>query len=152
MTQQNFASRSSMKVAFTTRLLGMTITLFILILTVKAELLDYKSIAWQLCLAIPLLFASLVINSKIICEDSFNQYKRFNLLINSLSIALVANTLGLLVTKYVSFGLGITYFLLFIAIYCYLFIKDLRSVKYHSEMIVLILLIILGLIPACLSI
>lgn len=148
----NFASRSSMKVAFTTRLLGMTITLFILILTVKAELLECISISWQLSLVIPLLFASLVINSKIISEESFYQYKKFNMLINSISIAFVANTIGLLITKYVSFGLGITYFLLFIGIYCYLFMKDLKAIKYHSEMIVLVLMILFGIVPACLGI
>jgi hypothetical protein len=148
MNERNFAGRSSMHVSVATRLLGMTITLFILILTVKAELLEYAPIAWQLSLAIPILIASLVVNTKIICQDTFEKYKNFNLLVNSVSIALVANTIGLLISKYISQTIGISYFVLFILLYSYFFIKDLKSRKVYNETIIIILMILLGLIPS----
>ena len=64
------------------RLMGMTVTLFILILTIKSELLDYHTIAWQLVLAIPFLFAALVANSKITDEAKLNSHRHFTLLVN----------------------------------------------------------------------
>lgn len=152
MPEKNFAGRSSMQVAFTTRLLGMTITLFILILTLKAELLTFHSIAWQLSLAIPILFAAMISNSKIIDETSFIKYKTFNLFVNSVSIALIANTIGLLIAKYISIFIGITYFLIFVAFYCYFLLKDLKAKKFYNELIILILLILLGITPIFLAI
>jgi len=148
MVEKNFASRSSMQVAFTTRLLGMTITLFMLILTIKAELLDYNYVAWQLSLAIPILFAALISNSKIIDEGSFEKYKTFNLIVNSLAISLVANTIGLLISKYISLYIGLSYFSIFLVIYGYFFIKDFESKKFYNEMIILALIVLLGIIPA----
>jgi hypothetical protein len=151
MKEKNFAGRSSMHVSFATRLLGMTITLFILILTVKAELLEYTPIAWQLSLAIPLLIASLVVNTKIICQETFDKYKKFNLLVTSVSIALVANTIGLLISRYISHVIGISYFVLFIALYTYFLIKDLKSRKIYNETIIILLIFLLGLLPTMLS-
>jgi hypothetical protein len=148
MKVRDFAGRSSMHVTVAARLLGMTITLFILILTVKAELLDYTLIAWQLSLAIPLLVAALLVNTKIISEDTFNKYRNFNLLMNTLSIALVINTIGLLISKYISHIIGISYFILFIGIYGYFFFKDLKERKIWNETIIILIILLLGLLPA----
>jgi len=141
-----------MQVAFTTRLLATTLTLLTLILTIKSELLDSKPIAWQLALSIPILFAAMISNSKIIDKKSFDKYKNFNLLVNAVSIALVANPIGLLIANYISKAMGISYFLILIGIYIYFFIKDFKAKKYFNEMIIILLLIILGLIPTILSI
>lgn len=149
---KNFAGRSSMHVATTTRILGMTITLFILILTIKAELLNYHYVAWQLSLVIPILFASMVSNSKIIDAKSFEKYRSFNLLVNSVSIALIANTIGLLITKYISIFIGIGYFLIFISVYVYFFAKDFKNKKFYNELIILILVFLFGVIPLLLEI
>jgi len=149
--EKNFAGRSSMHVSFATRLLGMTITLFILLLTVKAELLEYAPIAWQLSLAIPLLFASLIVNTKIICEETFNKYRTFNLIITSFSTALIANTIGLLISKYVSHLIGVSYFALFIILYGYFFAKDFKAGKIYNETIIILMLLLFGLIPSLLA-
>jgi hypothetical protein len=144
---KNFAGRSSMQVATTTRLLGMTITLFILILTMKAELLEFHYVAWQLSLVIPILFASMVSNSKIIDQTSFDKYRNFNLVMNSVSIALIANTIGLLISKYVSVFIGMAYFILFMGVYLFFFCKDFKNKKFYNELIILILLFSFGIIP-----
>lgn len=151
MTEKNFASRSSMQVAFTTRLLATALTLFTLILTIKSELLESPFIAWQLSLSIPILFTAMVSNSKITNQRSFNKYKNFNLFINATSIALVANPIGLLVTNYISKLMGISYFLTFLGVYSYFFAKDFKAKKYFNEMIIIILLTTFGLIPTILS-
>jgi hypothetical protein len=148
MKEKNFAGRSSMHVSFATRLLGLTITLFILILTVKAELLDYTPLAWQLILAIPLLFASLIVNTKIISQETFEKYRIFNLLVTSISTAFIANALGLLISKYISHIIGLAYFILFIGIYGYFFVKDLKQRKIYNETIIILIIILLGLLPA----
>ncbi len=147
---ENFVGRSSLQVSFMTRILGMTITLFILILTVKSELLDYKTITWQLCLAIPLLFASLITNSKINSVHSFDEHRYFNLIVTSMATALIINTIGLLITKYVDQIIGFSYFVLFLAVYSYFFIKDLKfgKGKVWNELMVLLLIILFGLVPA----
>lgn len=150
MKEKNYAGRSSMNVSFATRLLGLTITLFILILTVKAELLEYTPLAWQLSLVIPLLFASLIVNAKIISQETFDKYRTFTLIVNSISAALVANTLGLLITKYVSHIIGMSYFAIFIGIYGYFFFKDWEERKIYNETIIILLIILLGLLPAIL--
>jgi hypothetical protein len=148
--EENFLARSSLQVSFVTRLLGLTITLFILILTVKSELLDYRIITWQLCLAIPFLFASLITNSKINSLHSFGDHRYFNLIVSSVATALIINTLGLLITKYIDPVIGFIYFILFLIIYMYFFIKDLKFGidKIWNEFIILALIILFGLVPA----
>lgn len=148
MKEKNFAGRSSMHVSFATRLLGLTITLFILILTVKAELLEYAPLAWQLSLVIPLLFASLIVNTKIISQETFDKYRIFNLIVTSVSTALVANTLGLLISKYISPLIGISYFIIFLGIYGYFFLKDFKERKIYNETIIILIIILLGLLPS----
>lgn len=139
-----------MNMTLKTRLLSMAVTIFILVLTIKSELLEYQIISWQLVLSIPLLFAALVANSKITNEENFNKYKKFNLLTNSLAIALISNTVGLLITKYVSFLAGLAYFTAFILLYLYLLKIEWSSKKFINELIVIIATVALGLIPALL--
>lgn len=148
--EENYVGRSGMQVSFMTRLLGMAITLFILILTVKSELLEFKAISWQLSLAIPLLLASLITNSKITSFHSFSQHRYFNMIVTSAATGLLINTIGLLITKYVDHWIGFSYFILFLAIYAYFFIKDLKfgKDKVWNESIVLFLIVLLGIIPA----
>ena len=148
--EESFISRSSLQVSFMTRILGLTITLFVLLLTVKSELLDYKIITWQLSLAIPLLFASLITSSKISSIQSFEEHKYFNLIVSSTATALIINTIGLLITKYVDQTIGFSYFILFLGVYSYFLIKDLKlgKDKIRNELIVILLIILLGIIPA----
>ena len=149
--KKSVASRSAMNTTMMTRLLGMIVTLFILILTVKSELLEYTTVTWQLALSIPLLFGALVINSKITDERELNRYRKFNLFINSCSIALVSNVIGLLVMKYVSIGIGFAYFALFIGIYSYFLIKDWKDKKIYNELLVISISVLFGLIPTILN-
>ncbi|MBP7708522.1 hypothetical protein KA107_02460 [Candidatus Pacearchaeota archaeon] len=147
---KNYVGRSSMQVSFMTRLLGMTVTLFVLILTVKSELLQFKIITWQLAIAIPILFAALITNSKISSPSSFEEHRKFNLFVNSVSVALVINIIGLLLTRYVDKFMGFSYFILLLLTYFYFFMKDLRfgKEKIWNELIILALLILFGLVPA----
>ena len=149
--KKSVASRSAMNTTLMTRLLGMVVTLFILILTVKSELLNYRTITWQLALSIPILFGALVISTKITDETKLDNYREFNLIVNSFSIALVSNVIGLLVMKFVSVNIGFGYFLVFIGIYSYFLIKDWKSGKIYNELIVIIITILFGLIPTILN-
>ncbi len=137
-----------MQVALITRLLGITITVFILILTVKSELLNYRIITWQLVLAIPLLFAALVSNSKITSRAAFKEHLAFNLLVNSVSVALIFNTFGLLVSKYVSAVIGTAFFLVFLGCYGYFLLKDWKTGKIYNELIIILLLLLFGFLPS----
>lgn len=148
MRNEDVSKRSSMQVALITRLLGITLTIFVLILTIKSELLNYRIITWQLVLSIPILFTALVTSSKMVNLGAFREHKIFALFVNSIAIALIFNTIGLLVTKYVSAIIGTIYFILFVGCYGYFLKKDWKSGKIHNEVIIIILLITLGLIPA----
>jgi hypothetical protein len=148
MRREHVSGRSSMNTALMTRLLGMTVTLFILILTVKSELLEYQSVSWQLVLSMPLLLAALIANSKVVNVEKFEKYRYFILIVNSVSIALVSNTIGLLVAKYVSLIIGVAYFALFIGLFGYFFKKDWADGKVYNEIIVISISILFGLIPA----
>lgn len=137
-----------MQVNLITRLLGMAITVFILVLTVKSELLAYKVVAWQLALSIPFLFMALLTNTKITDVQSFREHKTFCLYMNSVAIALLFNSVGLLVTRYVASLVGFAYFVFFIMGYTYFMIKDWKYNKIHNEVLIIALMVLLGLIPA----
>lgn len=149
--KKSVESRSAMNITLMTRLLGMIVTLFILILTVKSELLEYNAITLQLVLSIPLLFGALVINSKITDEGDLKKYRIFNIFINSCPIALVSNVIGLLIMKNVSVTIGLYYFIAFIGIYSYLFVKDWKKMKIYNEIIVLLISIFFGLVPTLIN-
>lgn len=148
MKEKNISARSAMQVALITRLLGITVTVFILILTVKSELLNYRIITWQLVLAIPLLFVAMISNSKIISRATFKEYRTFNLMVNSVSIALILNTFGLLVSKYVSAVIGTAFFLVFLGCYSYFLIKDWKTGKIYNELLIMLLLLLFGFLPS----
>jgi hypothetical protein len=147
-SDKNYSARSSTNMALTTRLFGVLLTVFILILTVKSELLQYKIITLQLVLAIPITFISMVINSKIHNEKSFFKYRTLNIITASFSISLILNALGLLITKYVSVYAGILFFIVLIIAYGLFFIIDYKDRKVFNEMIIIIMLFIFGLLPS----
>ena len=145
---KNYSARSSTNMALTTRLFGVLLTVFILILTVKSELLHYKIITMQLVLAIPITFISMVINSKIHNEKSFLKYRTLNIITASFSISLILNSLGLLVTRYVSAYAGILFFIVLIISYALFFIIDMKDRKVYNELIIILMLLIFGLLPS----
>jgi hypothetical protein len=147
-SDKNYSARSSTNMALTTRLFGVLLTVFVLILTVKSELLQYKIITLQLVLAIPITFISMVINSKIHNEKSFFKYRTLNIITASFSISLILNSLGLLVTRYVSITAGILFFVVLIIAYGLFFIIDMKDRKVFNELIIILMLLIFGLLPS----
>ena len=145
-------NRSSMEVAISSRLLGVVITIFILILTIKSELLAYKIMAIQLVLAVPFVIGAMISSSKILTAQTLKRYVIVNRICSSAASAFIFNTIGLLISKYVSLMIGVLYFLVFILILIeFVFIdidKSKLSNKLIHEILIIILMIIFGLLPA----
>ena len=106
--------RSPLYVAVDARFLGITITIFILILTIKSELLSSWLIATQLILSIPLWIAALASQSKIVDTQSLRKYYILTKFSSSIALAFIYNVLGLLVIRYVFISTGLMFFLLFL--------------------------------------
>jgi len=144
-------NRSSMEVAISSRLLGIVITIFILILTIKSELLAYKIMAIQLVLAIPFVIGAMISSSKILTHQTLKRYVIINRICSSAASAFIFNTIGLLISKYVSLTIGVLYFIVFILILLeFIFIdldkSDIKNKLIH-EILIILLMIFFGLLP-----
>ena len=149
---ESFEKRSSMEVTIGSRLLGVAITIFILIVTIKFELLAYTIMTAQLIMSLPFLMAAMISNSKIVNQKTLSSYRVLNRITSAIASAFLFNTLGLMVAKYVSFAIGILFFLVFILLLIILIFIDLDKTtienKIMSEVLMIILMIALGLLPA----
>jgi len=149
---ESFERRSSMEVTIGSRLLGVAITIFILIVTIKIELLAYTIMTAQLILALPFLMAAMISNSKIVNQKTLSSYRILNRITSGIASAFLFNTLGLMVAKYISFLIGILFFVIFIVLLIILIFIDLDKTtienKLISEVLMIALMILLGLLPA----
>lgn len=146
--KENIGKRSPMIISIESRLLSVSITVFILLLTIKSELLEKNIIILQLVLSMPLLLASMISNAKIVDSDSFKDYYLFSRLTNSAGISLIFNTIGLLVTNYISKIFGIIFFILLIVLLSCLLYLDFNKRKMYNELLMIFLVLIFGLLPA----
>jgi len=149
---ESFERRSSMEVTIGSRLLGVAITIFILIVTIKFELLAYTIMTAQLIMSLPFLMAAMISNSKIVNQKTLGSYRILNRTTSAIASAFLFNTLGLMVAKYISFWIGILFFVIFIILLTILIFIDLDKTtienKLVSEVLMIAIMIFLGLIPA----
>jgi len=143
--------KSSMYVVIAERLLAITLTLFVLILTIKSELLFSKLISYQLVLAIPFFMLSMISQAKMIDLETTRKYYTFNKITSGMSIAFFYNALGLLISKYVFSLLGVLFFMVYlIGVLFFIYIdageKDIK--KFYRDLIIIALIILGGLLPA----
>ena len=144
--------RSSMEIAIDSRLLGVIITIFILILTIKSEVLNYTIMTAQLILAIPFLLGAMISNSRIVDGQTLKRYHIVNRVTSAIAFALIFNTIGLLISKYVSLALGMLFFLGVIVVMTVLIFIDLDKSAWKNkllyEILMMVLMVALGIIPA----
>jgi hypothetical protein len=144
--------RSSMEIAIDSRLLGVIITIFILILTIKSEVLNYAVMTAQLVLAIPFLLGAMISNSRIVNNQTLQRYLTLNRVCSAIAFALIFNTIGLLISKYVSLTLGMLFFLGFIMIMTIFIFIDIDKSTWRNkllyEVLMMVLMIAFGIIPA----
>src|SRR3989338_2475975 len=100
--KKSYGNSSPMYVAIFARLLGLSATILVLILTIKSELLAYDIITYQLVLAIPFLVIAMLSEAKIRHSENLKKYFFINKISSAFAYALIFNTLGLLVSRYVS--------------------------------------------------
>jgi len=137
-----------MNIPIASRLLGVTITVFVLILTIKSELLEKGIIVLQLVLAVPFLLISMITNAKIVDIDSLKDYYLSSRVTNSIGISLIINTFGLLVTNYTARYIGIIFFVVMILLLSSLLYLDFNKRKLYNELLMITLIFFLGLLPA----
>jgi hypothetical protein len=148
--KENILERSPMVVSVESRLLGVAITVFALILTLRLEFLEKNIIILQLILSMPFLLASMISNSKIVDNDSFKDYYFFNRVTNSIGVAFIFNALGLLVANYVARTSGIIFFCTIIFLFGCLFFIDFNKRKFYNELLIILITFLFGLLPAIL--
>ena len=146
--RENLKNRSPMNIPIASRLLGVTITVFVLILTIKSELLEKGIIVLQLVLAVPFLLISMITNAKIVDIDSLKDYYLSSRVTNSIGISLIINTFGLLVTNYTARYIGIIFFVVMILLLSSLLYLDFNKRKLYNELLMITLIFFLGLLPA----
>ena len=143
--------RSPLYVSVDARFLGITITVFILVLTVKSELLSSWLIATQLILAIPLWIAALASQSKIVDSQSLKKYYTFTKFSSSIGLAFIYNVIGLLTVRYVFVSTGLIFFSLFLIYQIYSMAHHIRIGKKDRtfrDVLLMLILIFGGILPA----
>jgi hypothetical protein len=146
--KENIKKRSPMNVSVESRLLGVSITIFVLLLTLKSELLEETIIISQLALSIPFLVVSMITNAKIVDSDSLKDYYLFNRITNSIGISLVFNAIGLLISNYLSKVIGLAFFAMILVLLAGLLYLDFNQRKFYNEILIITLIFLLGLLPA----
>jgi hypothetical protein len=147
----NIKKRSPMNISIASRLLGVAITMFVLILTIKSDLLNKDIIILQLALCIPFLLVSMITNAKIVDLDSLKDYYLPNRIANSIGISLIINTIGLLVANYTARYIGILFFILLILLLGCLIYLDFNKRKLYNEVLMIALIFFFGLLPSILG-
>ena len=137
-----------MNISIASRLLGVSITIFILILTIKSELLEKDIIVFQLALSIPFLLISMITNAKIVDLDSLKDYYIPNRITHSIGVSLIINTVGLLVANYTTRYIGIIFFIVTIIMLSFLLYLDFNKRKLYNELLMITLIFFLGFLPA----
>ena len=146
--EKEIGIRSPMYVAISSRLLGVAITVFILILNLKSELLSNIYVTLQLVLCIPLLIGSMLSQTKINNEFKLKKYYLLNRITTALSFGFLLNALGLLVSIYVSLIAGLLFFIALILVFGSMLILDYDKKKIFNEGLTILTFIFLGLLPA----
>ena|SRR3989344_2701645 len=148
---QKAGERSPMYVSISSRLLGVVVTIFILILTIKSELLSSWLITAQLILSIPFLMGEMLSRVKITDIENVKKYHPLNKFFQAIAFGFVFNTIGLLISKYVSFLAGIIYFIAFIIVLLLFIFVNFRNTSPFErmmEILMIAIMIILGFLPA----
>ena len=133
------------------RFLGIAITIFILILTVKSELLASKIIAGQLVFSISFWIATLISQSKIVDIQSLHKYYGMNKLSAGIALAFIYNTIGLLTVKYIDVTIGLIFFGLYAAYELragILHLTEHKEGRMLRDLLVVLILILGGILPA----
>lgn len=146
--EKNAFKKSSMYLTVSSRLFGLATTVLILILTIKSELLSDYSITAQLVLSIPLLIGSMLSDAKIIDSESLKRYYFLNRISTAVAFGLLFNTLGLLISKYVSQMLGLYFFLILLIIFFIMIFLNFDKRKLFSEGLTILVIIFLGVLPS----
>lgn len=148
---EKIVGKSQMYVVIVAGFLGLVMTLFILILTIKIELIDSELISYQLVLSIPFFMLQLISQAKMVDISTIKQYYVFNRIVSGISFAFLYNSLGLLISKYVSSSLGVLFFMIYMMGICFFMHNDLKTKdirKIYRDSIIMVLVLLLGLLPA----
>lgn len=145
---ETLGQRSPMYMTLDSRLLGLAVTIFVLILTLKSDLLSITIITTQLVLSIPFFVASMLSNAKITSKETLHKFYLFNRATTAIASALLFNTLGLIISQYVSHIIGLIFFTVLLVILAVLVIMDYSETKVSTEGISFVFVVIFGLLPA----
>ena len=140
--------RSKMYMTMDSSLLGLAATIFVLILTLKSELLTNASITSQLVLSMPFFIASMLSHAKITDAETLTKYFVFNRVTTAVAFALLLNSLGLIIVHYVSNMIGVLFFAILLIILATLEIMDFSNTRVTTEGIAFVIVVLLGLLPA----
>ena len=140
--------KSSLYLTISSRLVGLATTILILILTIKSELLSDYLITAQLVLSIPFLIGSMLSDAKIIDFKSLRRYYYLNRMSTAIAFGLLFNTIGLLISKYISHLLGFAFFIVLLVLFFIMIFLNFDKRKIFSEGLTILVIIALGVLPS----
>lgn len=145
----------SSRLMINTRLLGVAITIFVLIVTLKSEILtDNKIITYELVLAIPFLLTSSLARSKLGYSSRPEKWNFLGWITYIIGYALLLNVIGIIVALYLDLNLAILFFVIsWILSIVYSTIevsykKEKLKERIFKDSFFILLQLFLGLLPA----
>jgi len=151
----NLHEQVSSRLMINTRLIGVAITIFVLIITLRSEILtENKIITYELVLAIPFLLSSSLARSKLGYSSHPMKWNWLGWITYIIGYALLLNVVGIIVAFYLDVNLSI---LFFIVNWILCIVYSLIEISYKKERLkerlfkdsfFILLQLFLGLLPA----
>ena len=141
-------ARSPLYVQLYASFIGIAITIFVLVLTIRSELFSSKILTYQLVLTIPFWIITLLTQVKIVHARGLKTYYLINKLVYGIAFAFLYNSLGLLITGYISLGLGLVWFSIYLIYSILSLVIDFRKNRLYGDLTSIIIIILLGILPA----
>jgi hypothetical protein len=146
--------KSDSRVMANLTLLGISITLFGLIITINPKLLDSALLAYQLVLSIPFFTSSTFARSKMAYTRNARKWDLFGFITFILAYGFLINSIGLLLANFASNQVVVTFFVINIILaisYSSIQVwydKSKLKGRIFQDLTFTILIILLGILPA----
>ena len=145
--------KAEARVIVNSTLLGISITLFGLIVTISPGLLDNTLLAYQLVLCIPFFMSSIFARSKLAYSKNAGRWDKYGFITFIIGYSFLINSIGLLLISFISYGISITFFavnilsaIAYSAVQVSYDKKSLMSRVYQDGVFIL-LLVLFGVLP-----
>lgn len=146
--------KATAKMSVNIALIGISFTIFTLILTLKPELLRNEFLSLQLVSAIPFLISSTLARMSLVNAAEQKRWETYGFIGFVLAYSFLVNVIGILLASFVSIGITLVFFVInIIAALIYSSIEvsyDRNKLKERilKDLIFILIVIFLGILPS----